>query len=171
MRATNGRLLAVLLVQFAILAAIPFRQVRARAVGAEITLATLPVDPRDLLSGHYVTLRYEAEIPRGLAELGAPADATVWVVVARGEPAWRPVAVAAARPATGPDQVAIRARQVDGRAVIPSAQRFYIPEARQDEVNRALLATRGAGLVDVRVDPDGNVALVRLRVGDVVVDK
>jgi uncharacterized membrane-anchored protein len=52
---------AVIVAQLAILAAIPLRQVRARLSGTTVTLETVPVDPYDVLSGYYVTLRYAAE--------------------------------------------------------------------------------------------------------------
>lgn len=172
MRATKGRLLAVVAIQVAILAAIPLRQVRARAAGAEITLATLPVDPRDLLSGHYVIIRFEAEeAPLGRIDARVRVDAPAWLVVERAEPAWRAVAIVPDRPAARPDRVAIRANLVDGHADIPFAERFYIPEARRAEVDRALAASRGVALVDLKVDRGGNVALMRLRVGGLVLEE
>lgn len=162
------RLLAVIAVQAAILAAIPSRQVKARASGLEITLETAPVDPIDPLSGYHVTLRYRAE------QLAAPPPAergaVAWLVLERATPAWRPVTCLAGRPDPAHDQVVVRARVEDGRCRIPSAGRFYIPEARRHEVDAALAAARTA-LVDLLVDADGDVALVRLRAGRTVVDR
>jgi hypothetical protein len=40
-----------------------------------------------------------------------------------------------------------------------------VPEARRQEVDAALRRVGGRALVDLKVDADGNVALVRLRVG------
>ncbi len=171
MRATKTRLLAVLAIQVAILAAIPLRQVRARVAGTEITLDTLPVDPRDLLSGHYVILRFKAEdAPRDLVDAAVEADGPAWLVVERAEPAWRAVAVVRDRPAARRDRVAIRTTFTHGHPDIPFAERFYIPEARREEVDRALAASRGVALVDLRVDGDGNVALLRFRVGGLVLE-
>lgn len=162
------RLLAVVAAQLAILAAIPARQVKARATGLEITLETAPVDPLDPLSGWHVTLHYRAE------QLGAPPPAapgaTAWLVLERAAPSWRAVACLAAAPEPAHDRVVIRARVEDGRCRIPSAGRFYIPEARRREVTAALAAARTA-LVDLRVDEGGGVALVRLRAGSTVVDR
>lgn len=167
MRADWLRLLAVIAVQAAILAAIPSRQVKARAGGTAITLETAPVDPLDPLSGYHVTLRYRAEevVAEAPGERGAPA----WLLVERGDPAWRGVACLPSRPATGSGQVALRAEVEDRRCRISSAGRFYIPEARRAEVDAALREARAA-LVDMRVDADGNVALVRLRAGRTVVE-
>ncbi|BDG03382.1 GDYXXLXY domain-containing protein [Anaeromyxobacter oryzae] len=171
MRATKGRLLAVVAIQVAILAAIPLRQVRARTGGTEITLDTLPVDPRDLLSGHYVILRFKAEEPPpDLVDGAVQLDAPAWLVLERAEPAWRAVAVVRDRPAARPDRVAIRTTFTRGHPDILYAERFYIPEARRAEVDAALAASRGVALVDLRVDGAGNVALVRFRVGGLVLE-
>lgn len=167
MRADGLRLLAVIAVQAAILAAIPSRQVKAHTSGTSITLETAPVDPLDPLSGYHVTLRYRAEevVAEAPGERGAPA----WLVVERGDPAWRGVACLPSRPEPVPGQLALRAQVEDRRCRIPSAGRFYIPETRRAEVDAALREARAA-LVDLRVDADGNVALVRLRAGRSVVE-
>jgi uncharacterized membrane-anchored protein len=172
MRATPGRLLAVVALQIAILAAIPLRQARARASGTEITLDTLPVDPRDLLSGHYVNLRYRAEEPPpALVDPAVQIDGIAWLVVERAEPAWRTVAVLRDKPAARPDRVSIRTTFLRGHPDIPFAERFYIPEGRREEVDRELAKARGVALVDLKVDDGGNVALIRLRVGGLVLQE
>lgn len=161
-----GPLVLVLVIQLAILAAIPMRRVQARISGTPVTLRTAPVDPYDVLSGYYVTLAYEA-VRQG--ETAASARDARWLVVRRAEPAWEHVAVTAERPATlGADEVAIRLvppeRPRDCR--IPSACRFYIPEARREQVDAALRASGGRGLVEMRVDGEGDVALTAFRVGE-----
>ncbi len=167
MRADGLRLLLVIAVQAGILAAIPSRQVKARASGTNVTLETVPVDPLDPLSGYFVTLRYRAEevVAEAPGERGAPA----WLLLERGDPAWRGVACLNSRPEPGPGQVAVRAEVADRRCRIPSAGRFYIPEARRAEVDAALREARAA-LVDLRVSADGDVALVRLRAGRTVIE-
>jgi uncharacterized membrane-anchored protein len=162
-----GPLVAVVAIQVALLAAIPLRQVRARLAGAEITLETVPVDPYDVLSGYYVTLRYEAE----QAEYtGGDADAgDAHLVVSPASPSWRAITCSRGLASRGPDEVAIRVNIENGRCRIPSAGRFYIPEARRAEVEAAMRASGGRALVDMRVDAEGNAALLRLRVGDLVV--
>jgi uncharacterized membrane-anchored protein len=164
----HARLVLVIAIQVAILAAIPLRQVRARLSGTVITLETMPVDPYDVLSGYYVTLRYRAEQPPDAGAL-REGDGPAWVLLAPAEPAWAPLRLARERPPAGDGTVALRVDVEHGRARIPSAGRFYVPEARREEVDRALRAAGSRALVDLKVDDDGNVALLRLRVGAVVV--
>jgi uncharacterized membrane-anchored protein len=156
-------LLAAVAIQSVLLLLIPLRQVRARAGGTDVTLGTVPVDPYDVLSGYYVTLRYEAELP---APEGA--GGTAWVLLAPGEPAWRAVSCTSAAPAARGGAVAIRAEVERGVCRLPSASRFYIPEARRGEVDLAMRAAGGRALVDARVSDGGDLALLRLRVGDLV---
>lgn len=169
MRSRHWRVGAVVAVQLAILAAIPLRQVRARVSGTTVTLETVPVNPYDVLSGYYVTLAYEAE---RVPYLGGDADGgPAWLVVARGSPAWKGVACRRGLPSHGPDEVALAAEVVGGRCRIASASRFYVPEGRRAEVEAALRSVRSRALVDLRVNDAGDVALVRLRAGDVVVGR
>lgn len=165
-------LAAVIAIQLAILVAIPFRRVEARLSGTDVTLRTVPVDPYDVLSGYYVTLRYEVEPDP--AELRGGTE--FWLRVRRAEPAWAADGVSPAPPEDPPGEGAavIRldpgawARGERGTCLIPSACRFYIPEARREQVAEEMRKAGGVALVDLRVDDDGNVALVRLRVGGLV---
>jgi uncharacterized membrane-anchored protein len=165
-----GPLAAVVGIQLAILVVIPFRRVEARLRGTEITLRTVPVDPYDVLAGYYVTLRYEVE-PTA-ADLGG--EPYSWLTVVRSEPAWVGAGLFPAQraDASGADTVELRldprARARGESCLIPSACRFYIPEARRQQVADAMRAAGGHALVDMRVDDEGNVALVRLRVGSLV---
>jgi uncharacterized membrane-anchored protein len=161
------RLAAVLALQVAILAAIPLRQVRARLGGTVVTLETVPFDPYDVLSGYYATLRYAAEAPPGLAEARLDTGDTAYILVELGEPAWRAVGVARERPATtASGRAALRAVMTRRGLEIVSGGRFYVPESRRAAVDEALRTRRGQALVDLRVDEDGNVALLRLRDGE-----
>jgi uncharacterized membrane-anchored protein len=164
---SKGPLLAAVGIQLAILAAIPLRQAKARALGTEITLETAPVDPYDLLSGYHVTLAYRAE---QLGYAGGDGDGgPAWLVVAPGSPAWQAVTCSRGLPSHAEGHVAIAAEVVHGHCSIPTAHRFYVPEDRRQEIDAALRAVRGAALVDLKVDAGGNVALLRLRAGSVVV--
>lgn len=193
----SGRLGAVLAVQVAILALVPARQVRARLSGTPVTLDTGPVDPFTPFVGHYVTLTYRAEQPpERLVQSGLKDGETVWITVERATPAWKPVSIRRERPAPAPDRVSIRATWsgwARGRAVIPSAGRFYVAASRQKELDRTMRAAAdrqwkeiqarrkageeidredlpGLALVDLRVSEDGDVALTRLRVDGTAVD-
>jgi uncharacterized membrane-anchored protein len=187
------RFAAVIAVQLAVLAAVPARQVLARARGREITLRTAPVDPFSPFGGYYLTLAYEVERPvAGKLGPGVANGGLVYVVVQEGKPAWTLVSISREPPAGGPDRAVLRARWRGGpsgsgalepweRATIESAGRFYLPEAKARVLEKAMAdewkrvneipwqereaVQRTRMLVDLRVDDDGNVALVRLRYG------
>jgi uncharacterized membrane-anchored protein len=151
-------------VQLAVLAAIPIRAMRTRATGADVTLWTAPVDPFDVMSGYYVTLAYEAERTNDAPKVED--GAAVWVTVRRAEPAWTAVSVRVERPAASDGELSLHARWKYGRAHIDNAGRLYIPEAERDRATKLLADAKGRGLVDLKVDADGNVSVLRLRVGD-----
>lgn len=165
------RLWVVLTVQLAILVAVPARQALARLRGTTLTLRTVPVDPFDVLAGHYVTLAYEVErVPTRLAEPGLQPGDRVWVTVAQGQPAWTLVSVTRERPAPASGRASMRARWKwggpdQGQVELDGAGRLYVTEER----GRALDARRGGrreSLVDLRVGEDGTPAVLDLRAGD-----
>ena len=158
------RLAVVLAVQLAILIAIPLPEVLARYRGTPITLRTAPVDPFDVLAGHYVTLSYEVE--RASARRPPPRTSEgdpVWLTVAKAEPAWTFVSVTRDRPAPAAGQVSIRARWTWRGAELEGASRLYVSEAQGKAVDARSWEDRQADLVDLRVDDDGTPAVVRLR--------
>ncbi len=158
------RLVAAVAVQLAVLALVPARQLLAGMHGTEVTLATAPVDPFDTFSGPFVALAYEVEQPC----LAVDVDATVFVTVQRGEPAWTFVSLDRERPPASDGRVSLRATCRPGRASLDSAGRFYLPQEQATDVERMLRPNGGprmSALVDVLVDGAGNVALRRLRVG------
>lgn len=164
-------LAVVLVAQFAVVAAVPARQVAARWTGTPILLETRPVDPYSILAGYYVTLDYEAEWPaKSLVEPGLAPGERVWLTVERAAPAWRAVSVTRDRPAAAPDRVAIRARWRDPNVEIDGAGRFYLPEARRGRVDAERLGNRRTGIVEMRVGRDGTPALLKFTIGDVVID-
>ena len=75
------------------------------------------------------------------------------------------VAVTVERPAPAPDRVSMRAHWSGWRASIDGADRLYIPETQRERVAALLRAANQHGLADLVVSADGDVALVRLRVG------
>jgi uncharacterized membrane-anchored protein len=161
----------VLLVQTAIVASVPARQVAARISGTPITLRTRPVDPFSLLSGYYVTLAFEAEWPaEELVEKGLESEERVWLTVERAEPAWVAVSVTRNRPPAREGRVSLRARWIGPSLRIEGADRFYIAESRREEVERERLTSREQALVDMKVGRDGTPALLRLRVGPLLLD-
>lgn len=156
---------AVIGTQILVLCAIPARTLVTRATGREITLRTAPVDPYDPLAGYYVTLSYEVERPDKPERDQLGSARPIWITVRKAQPIWERVAMSAERPAPAPDQVSLRAHWDGWRATIDGAGRLYIPETQRDVVAELLGKQDQHGLVDLKVSDDGDVAVLRLRVG------
>jgi hypothetical protein len=156
---------AVLLVQLGILGIVPARHIRARLTGVAVTLRTEPFDPYDIMAGYYVTLDYQVEHEAARQMGTVPEYGSVWwIAVRRADPAWEFVSVGRERPDPAPDTVALKAKWRYGDFAIVGAGRLYVPEAKRKDANRG----RTAALVDMKVGPDGTIALLRMRVGNEV---
>jgi GDYXXLXY motif protein len=162
-----GKLAGLLAVQFAVLVAIPLPTIRTRWSGTDVTLWTEAPDPFRMTARAEVPLAYEAERP-GADASGKPSFAEgdeLWVTVRRGEPAWLPVSVTAARPSEAPDRISMRARWHGSRAEIENGGGLRVEETEHEAVADALNAVGRHALVDLRVSPDGDVVVMRLRAG------
>jgi uncharacterized membrane-anchored protein len=173
--ASHVRVGLVVAAQLGILVAVPARQLAARYAGTPVTLRTAPVDPYDVLAGHYVTLSYEVERKAaGAAEPGLEPGDDVWLTVKSGDPAWTLEKVTRARPPAGaPGVVSIRAtwrggRGGEGWVELDGARRLYLPQGRAQEIDAARRGSDRA-LVDLRVGRDGTPAIVGLRLGRIEV--
>ena len=105
-----------------------------------VWLATVPVDPRDLLSGHYVALRYSIESPAAATcNVGmGRRPVTVYVRVARGEGTvrtaegevaiWEAVACQEEVPDAIPGARWIAGRLADRDRIAYGIERFYVTE-------------------------------------------
>jgi len=137
----NGWLRLVLAAQVAFFGVWGAMLVRSHAGAPSVWIATEPVDPRDLLSGHYVALRYRMSSADAVG-CGAPPGTTVWVRLAEtGETATTadgpvPLVDAAGcvteRPAADPGErwIAGTVEPERGRGRITyGIERFYVPEA------------------------------------------
>lgn len=128
-----------LLAQVAFFAVWGGRLLTSHTDAAVLWLATEPVDPRDLLSGHYVALRYamgSAEGAHCVPDLRATAPRVVWVelitgtettVTAEGMASlWEPVRCSGEPP---PDAgVWVRGDlDADGR-ILYGIERMFVPE-------------------------------------------
>jgi uncharacterized membrane-anchored protein len=131
-----------------------------------------PVDPVDPLRGRYVALAYPATEEAVLAKLpgwderrageGRPGWLTLAPAPAVG--GWQPVAIAFARP-SGPavGRLVVRGR-FHGRALDLGADRYFVDDRHGAALERALVRAKG-GTAELRVDAEGQVALVGLRIG------
>jgi uncharacterized membrane-anchored protein len=139
------------------------------ANGAEVRLKVVPVDPRDLFRGDYVTLAYEIE-RLDTAELAGDdrfdRDAPVYVTLEpRGED-WAATAIAR-QPPDGGTFIAGRIVDTPPEAgttyrVSYGLERFFVPEGTGRELERLRNDQRVS--VDVAVDRGGRTALKRLLV-------
>lgn len=134
-----SRRMTVLL--FAVVAAqviglVVFATVRQVALtqGREVTLQTVPVDPRSLLQGDYAILDYEiAELPEWLRD--EPAGSTVYVTLRKCGEVW-----CADRHSTWepkPADVFIRGKVNDRRRLDFGIGTFFVPEGTGHIVERA----------------------------------
>jgi uncharacterized membrane-anchored protein len=111
--------------------------------GERVTLATQPVDPRDLFRGDYVVLRYEISVI-DLGEITwvgekAEPDQTVWVALDTSERIARAMAVSNDGPMPG--VVSIRGTVIwsssDAVEIRYGIEEYFVPEGTGREVEMA----------------------------------
>jgi uncharacterized membrane-anchored protein len=111
--------------------------------GERVTLATRPVDPRDMFRGDYVVLRYQiSTIDLGeVAWIGdqVESDQMVWVALNTSERIARPTAVSSDGPIPG--VVSIRGTIMwsspDSVAIKYGIEEYFVPEGTGREVEMA----------------------------------
>ena len=122
-----------LAVQLAALGGLYAWHARSLATAPILRLRTVPVDPRDLLRGDYVILRFEiSTLP---AEIAAPPSSEVWVGLEERDGRWQIVAAQArskdeGAPAAGQGRRWAQARYASYQRELhyDHLERFYIPE-------------------------------------------
>ena len=154
---------AIIAVQVAALILMIGYKQYALTEGKMVLLKALPVDPRSLMSGDYVALRYE------ISSLDAPftrPGATVYALVRPGaEGLYNPAGFSWTSPAQSGDIVALKGKVVMawGQPVARyGIETFYVPEGRGREIERK--TREGSVIAVVRVLPDGAASLEGLRV-------
>lgn len=162
--------IAAVVVQLAILAAVPAQKIRTRVTGRTVILKTAPVDPYSVLSGYYVMLSYA--ISRLPDDMSRNLDHhKPCYVVLEPDPedkfgAWKAVRALNRFPdAMQPGQVVIKGRY-DGWRITYGIEDYYIPEGMRQEIEEALRKNNREARVEVKVSATGEAALVRLLVGD-----
>ncbi len=126
--------------------------------GQEIVLATVPVDPRDLFRGDYVTLRYEISTVPGQFAVGD----TVYTRLFESNGVWRPGYATKERP--GPDDTFIRGRVARLTSLNPTLSQaeveygiesYFVPEGTGHQIEQ-----QGGKLwVKVAVDSTGSAII------------
>jgi len=150
---------AAVLFQIVLLAFIPLKKINAWLYGTEVLLMTEQVDPFDVLRGYYVTMNYEIQ------NKSAPTGTVFTVLEVDSAGIARASAVVTEKPGGN----LFIAGKNNGSGIDYGIGRFYIPETRTKEINKALVAVRGntaAVLGIVRLDGAGTPALVGIRIGE-----
>ncbi len=181
-----GRFWAAMLIQSAIIVAVPFQSFMTYTNGQTVTLQTAPVDPYDLIRGYSQTLGFDIssrdaliDLPGGRSTLGKERDVDEWVYVTLQAPdeaegdvptAWEPVAVSSDRPQSLPqNQVALKGRYTGWR-IEYGLETYYMPESQRNDINSQINDIQRSGnqafVVDVKVDDKGNSVPVSLWVGE-----
>lgn len=160
--------IAALLIQVLIVAAIPARKVITRASGRTIVLKVRPVDPYSILSGYYVTLAFEISTPTGFPtppEL-KNGDACYAVVERDESGVWRPYSLDRELPQELSENQAAIAGRVNQSRFQYGIENFFIPEAQRSLIEDDLRKNGDRAVVEVKVDSQGNAALVKLIIDD-----
>jgi uncharacterized membrane-anchored protein len=170
-----GLLAAVALVQTAALGKIVYDRHTLIKTGREITMQVVPVDPRDIMRGDYVTLGYGISPMRRLGLAGATSldgasrGDVVYVTIRPGtDNAWSPVAVAAGYPKDVPAGDAVlkgRIQYIWEEAVNADAnlnvrfgiESYFIPEGTGKPIEEAVRDKKIQALV--AIGSDGTAAL------------
>lgn len=134
----HWRILGVALIAVAALVDLVFQEARARAAGTEALFAMEAVDPRSLLSGHFVIVSLQRTLPKGAPCVAPPEptngdvaayDHSGWIAIAAETPQARVVGLARSRKeaaALGPLTVrgSYRCTKIDPNIPDSSAQEF-----------------------------------------------
>ena len=161
----HWRFLVPLLIQVALLATVPARQQYTCDVGTTVLLKLAPVDPFDILSGHYMALAYEVSRPTGVGNLSDGNEVYVRLVES-AEGIWDAAEIARERPTDrDPEAVWMRGRYVRN-TIRYGIESYYIPEADREEIEDQLRDRLAESRAEVKVDSTGHAVLIRLHIGD-----
>ena len=186
------RLWIPLIIQGALILAIPAPAIYTALTGQTVILKTRPVDPYDLFRGYSQTLSYSISDTQALAQLSGwdtilqdiatdpkhlPRGSQLYVILEapsnldRMPPqAWKPVQVSLNRPESLPkNRIALKGK-IEGAGWLKyGLETYYVPENRREEVNQAISQiqrSQQSFVVEVKVDNHGHAILKSLWVGD-----
>ncbi len=169
-----------LLLQSALIMAVPAHSAYTYATGKTVVLQTRPVDPYDLLRGYSQTLSYQISDSQTLSKLpgGEQIKSGSFYVVleapannnANPPAPWQPVWVSRDRPTNLPaNQVALKGDWDPWRATY-GLEAYYMPEDQREQINQAIRQTQSqspqAFVVEVKVDAGGHAVPMSLWVRD-----
>lgn len=159
-----------LTVQLVILAAVPAKKILPKIVGRTVLLAIRPVDPYDLFSGYYMTLRYEISQPTNAEnyhQFRYKKDESVYVVLAEADTGlWQAVSIHDKWPDSAPKDAIVIKGQIRRGWIRFGIERFYVPETLRHAMEKDLRSNIAYARAEVAVGPFGNAVILRLRVQD-----
>lgn len=109
------------------------------SAGMEVTLKTVPVDPRSLFRGDYVALDYEAG--RG-APTTSQYNKPVFVVLAQKGDTWERVSMSDTKPQLNAGEVCLLGRMQYQRISFPDIAQYFVEEGLGKELESARNAHR-----------------------------
>ena len=157
-----------LVVQTAILAAVPAKKIHARLTGALITIKTAPVDPYSFLSGYHVILDYEISTPPGLEQFpDRNRGIEVYVLLEPDEDnIYNAASIHRNPPEDVPPDCLFIKGKLAGRRVKYGIESYFIPEKFRDQIEKDLRDNQRRAKAQIKVDKYGNACLIRLLVED-----
>ncbi len=178
-----------LVLQTALILAVPAQAVYTHLTGTTVILETRPVDPYDMMRGYYQTLSYKISDTNTLKKLPgweeiAPQtnyatnyqsnSQTFYIVMEK--PAhpkstltpspWQPIKISRDRPKDlAANQVAIRGEYISEWQVVYGLETYYMPEEKREKINNEIAEAQQdpqAFVVEIKVDRSGNAVPVSL---------
>lgn len=133
--------------------------------GKTVVLETVPVDPRDLLRGDYVILRYKIstldlnEIKSEKADYRG--GEVIFVKLEPKEKFWEAVAVQAKRSTDNGLYMRGRIRYSYNKKleVIYGIESYFVPEGEGKEIERSMRGRKSSVSVEAAVDSSGNALI------------
>ncbi len=160
-----------LVVQLGILAYAPVGKMAILRNGRPVTLRIPSIDPFNVIRTSPMTLNFEIGYLPGLEEGTIERGETVYaVIVEDDEGVWNAIRWEKEIPEHLEEgEVVIRGRgSWWGKLVVYGIEKYFLPEAERAAIEKAVCEEGKVFLVDVIVDSDGDAAVLRLRVGDVI---
>ncbi|MBI3678763.1 MAG: GDYXXLXY domain-containing protein [Proteobacteria bacterium] len=163
------RILIVLVLQTAVLGGMIFERQAMLNGSRVVTLKVVPIDPRDMFRGDYVTLHYAISLLE-LGKLQGDRDVkegdTVFVTISQKNGMWSPVALGRERAVVVPGGIALRGK------IVPSWQSgfvrvdygiesYFVPQGTGHEIEQE--SQKGDLSADIAVDAKGRSAIKAMR--------
>ncbi len=171
-RASLVAFIAAVIIQLLILVGVPARKVFTMATGKTVLLKVQPVDPYNILSGYYASLRFDISrvdaFPnvRGISP-GFSEGAWCYAVVEKGDDGtWKPVSLEHDLPDNLPDNRVALLGKLNHGVIRYEIEELYIPEAQRHRIAEDLSRNVDKARVEVKVDRTGHAALQRLIIED-----